>query len=77
MFNAIKKAMETSDGGSFGIRTGRKVERLPLLAFRETVNAYNAVIGGCTYETIDEQVARVCRHYGIPCRESGIGWVLG
>ena len=77
MSEALKKAIETSDGGSLNVRLGRKVERLSLLSFREVANAYNAVVGGCTYETIDEQVVRVCRHYGMPCRESGIGWVLG
>ena len=48
MFEALKKAMETSEGGSLNVRLGRKVERLSLLSFREVANAYNAVVGGCT-----------------------------
>ena len=77
MFKALKKAVDTGNGASFKMRLGRKVEALSPLSFRETVNAYNAAVRGESYETIDEQVMRVCKHYGMPCRESGVGWILG
>lgn len=63
--------------GTYKIRVGRKYETVPLYTLRELGTVADAIERGQKYETINEQVKRICEAHGIACMESGVGWTIG
>lgn len=63
--------------GTYKMRVGRRRETVPLYVLNELRTVADAIERGQKYETISEQVKRICEAYGIACVESGVGWTIG